>query len=208
MATNRELLILLVIVVASTTWSWIKPYDCLTWWMEAAPVLIALPVLFATRTNFPLTRLAYYLITIHALVLVVGAHYTYARVPLGFWLQDLLEFSRNPYDRIGHIAQGFIPAIVAREIMLRRQVVGRGSWLFFLVVCFCLAFSAFYELIEWWAATLGGDGSLDFLGTQGDVWDAQWDMFMALLGSTTALVLMSNIHDRQLSIVETINAKQ
>ena len=204
MATKKELLSLLAIVAAVTLWSWINPYDRLTWWLETAPVLIALPILFATRTNFPLTRLVYYLIAIHALILVVGAHYTYARVPIGFWLQDVLNFSRNPYDRIGHLAQGFIPAMVAREIMLRHQVVRSGRWLFFLVVSFCLAFSAFYELIEWWAALIGGDGSIEFLGTQGDVWDSQWDMFLALIGAISALTLLSGIQDRQIRLVENV----
>lgn len=202
MATDRELLVLLMSVIATTIWSWIEPFDRLTWWMEAIPVLIALPILLATRARFPLTRLVYYLIAIHAIVLVVGAHYTYARVPIGFWLQEILDFSRNPYDRIGHIAQGFIPAIVARELLLRHKVVRRGPWLFFLVVCFCLAFSAFYELVEWWAAVFGGDGSIEFLGVQGDVWDAQWDMMLALIGAITALVLMRGVHDRQLLIVD------
>jgi putative membrane protein len=204
-ATKKELLSLLAIVVAVMLWSWINPYDRLTWWLETAPVLIALPILFATRNNFPLTRLVYYLIAIHAVILVVGAHYTYARVPIGYWLQDLLEFSRNPYDRIGHLAQGFIPAMVAREIMLRHKVVRTGPWLFFLVVCFCLAFSAFYELIEWWAAVFGGDGSIEFLGTQGDVWDSQWDMFLALIGAITALIFMSGIQDGQILQVENAN---
>lgn len=204
MATNKELIGLLAIVIAVTLWSWVSPYDRLTWWLEAAPVLIALPILFATRHNFPLTRLVYYLIAIHALILVVGAHYTYARAPIGFWLQDLLGFSRNPYDRIGHLAQGFIPALVAREIMLRHKAVRTGPWLFFLVVCFCLAFSAFYELIEWWVAVFGGDGSVEFLGTQGDIWDAQWDMFLALIGAVTALIFMSRIQDRQLPLVENV----
>lgn len=202
MATKKELLGLLAIVIAVMLWSWIKPYDRLTWWLETAPVFIALPILFVTRNNFPLTRLVYYLVAIHAVILVIGAHYTYARVPIGFWLQDLLEFSRNPYDRIGHLAQGFIPALVAREIMLRHKVVRTGPWLFFLVVCFCLAFSAFYELIEWWAAVFGGDGSIEFLGTQGDVWDSQWDMFLALIGAITALIFMSGIQDRQILLVE------
>lgn len=198
MATNRELLALLAVVIGVTLWSWIDPHDRLTWWLETAPVLIALPILWVTRNQFPLTRLVYYLIALHAVILVVGAHYTYARVPFGFWLQDMLEFSRNPYDRIGHLAQGFIPALVAREIMLRHQVVRSGRWLFFLVICFCLAFSAFYELIEWWAALIGGDGSVEFLGTQGDVWDAQWDMFLALIGAISALTFMSGLQDRQI----------
>jgi putative membrane protein len=202
LAKNRELLVLLALLVAGTTWSWIEPFDRLTWWLEALPVLIATPVLIVTRNRFPLTRLVYYLIFMHALILLLGAHYTYARVPLGFWLQDLLEFSRNPYDRIGHIAQGFVPAMVAREIFIRHQIIRSRAWLFFLVVCFCLAFSAFYELIEWWVAVVGGDGSVEFLGTQGDVWDAQWDMMLALLGAIAALTLLGRTQDRQLAGVD------
>lgn len=202
MATTKELLILLAILAAITIWSWIEPYDRLTWWMESLPVFIGLVVLQATRSRFPLTRLVYYLLFCHAVLLLVGGHYTYSRVPMGFWLQEAFEFSRNPYDRLGHIAQGFVPALVAREVFLRNKVLKRGGWLFFLVVCFCLAFSAFYELVEWWAAVIGGDGSMEFLGVQGDVWDAQWDMLFALLGAIAALILMSGIQDRQISRVE------
>lgn len=204
MANNKELLLLLLLIIAVTVWSWVNPYDRFTWWLEAIPVIIALPLLLYTRKNFPLTRISYYLIFVHAVILVVGAHYTYARVPLGFWMQDWFDFSRNHYDRIGHFAQGFIPAILAREILWRKQVlnlvsqsVGKG-WLFFLVICFCLAFSAFYELIEWWSAVLGGDGSEDFLGTQGDVWDAQWDMMFALTGAILAQLLLGKIHYGQM----------
>jgi len=185
-------------------WSWINPYDRPTWWLEAIPVIIALPLLFYTRESFPLTRISYYLICVHSIILVVGAHYTYARVPLGFWMQDWFEFSRNHYDRIGHLAQGFIPAILAREILWRKQVlnlanISTGSrWLFFLTTCFCLAFSAFYELLEWWSAVIGGDGSVEFLGTQGDVWDAQWDMMLALIGAVVAQLLLSKMHHRQM----------
>jgi putative membrane protein len=208
-ANNKELLALLVLIFATIIWSWINPYDRPTWWLEAIPAIIALPLLFYTRNSFPLTRISYYLIFIHAVILVVGAHYTYARVPLGFLIQDWFDFSRNHYDRIGHLAQGFVPAILAREILWRKQVINIVSssdgvvlqgkaWLFFLVTCFCLAFSAFYELIEWWSAVIGGDGSMEFLGTQGDVWDAQWDMMLALIGAISAQLLLAGLHHRQM----------
>lgn len=185
-------------------WSWVNPYDRPTWWLEAIPVIIAVPLLFYTRESFPLTRISYYLIFVHSVILVVGAHYTYARVPLGFWIQDWFEFSRNHYDRIGHLAQGFIPAILAREILWRKQVLNLANistgrrWLFFLATCFCLAFSAFYELLEWWSAVVAGDGSVEFLGTQGDVWDAQWDMMLALIGAIVAQLLLGKVHHRQM----------
>jgi putative membrane protein len=134
---------------------------------------------------------------------MLGGHYTYARVPLGFWMQDLFDFSRNHYDRIGHLAQGFIPALIAREILLRRTPLRRGAWLFFLVTCVCLAVSVCYEFIEWWAALIGGSGATEFLGTQGDVWDTQWDMFMALVGSLLGQLTLSRLHDRQLDRLRT-----
>jgi putative membrane protein len=177
----------------------IHPYEMGTWWMEVFPIVIAVPILAATYRRFPLTPLVYTLIFVHAGILMLGGHYTYARVPLGFWMQDLFDFSRNHYDRIGHLAQGFIPAIIAREILLRRTALTRGGWLFFIACCICLAISACYEFIEWWAALIGGSGATEFLGTQGDVWDTQWDMFMALIGSILAQVALSRIHDGQLS---------
>ena len=161
-------------------------------------MLIGAPILIASHRRFPLTPLLYRLLFLHALILMVGGHYSYAKVPLGFWLQDLFDFSRNHYDRIGHFAQGFVPAILAREILLRRSPLRRGKWLLYLVLCTCLSFSAFYELIEWLAATLGGEAADAFLGTQGDVWDTQWDMFLALVGASVALLLLSRMHDRQL----------
>jgi putative membrane protein len=176
----------------------IHPYEMGTWWLEVFPIVIAVPILAATYRRFPLTPLVYTLIFVHACILMLGGHYTYARVPLGFWLQDLLDFSRNPYDRIGHLAQGFVPAIIAREILLRRTPLRVGGWLFFLVCCVCLAISACYEFIEWWAALIGGGGATEFLGTQGDVWDTQWDMFMALIGAIAGQVTLSRLHDRQL----------
>jgi len=175
------------------------PYDTATWWMEVFPIFIATPILLATYRRFRLTPLLYTLIAVHAAILILGGHYTYARVPLGFWMQDLFDFSRNHYDRIGHFAQGFVPAMIAREILIRRSPLEPGGWMFFLVVCVCLAVSACYEFIEWWAALIGGSGATEFLGTQGDVWDTQWDMFMAFVGAITAQVLLSRFHDRQIA---------
>jgi len=178
-----------------------EPYDMATWWMEVAPVLLAIPILLATHGRFALTPLVYTLIFVHACILILGGHYTYARVPPGFWVQELFGFARNHYDRLGHLAQGFIPAMVGREILLRQTPLTRGGWLFFLVCCICLAISACYEFIEWWAALIGGAGATEFLGTQGDVWDTQWDMLMALIGAISAQLLLARLHDRQLERV-------
>ena len=177
----------------------VHPYEMGTWWMEVFPIFIAVPILVVTYRRFPLTPLAYTLILIHACILMLGGHYTYARVPLGYWIQHALGFSRNPYDRIGHLAQGFVPAIIAREILLRRTPLPSGGWLFFIVCSICLAISACYEFVEWWAALLGGAAATDFLGTQGDVWDTQWDMLMALIGSILAQVTLARVHERQLN---------
>lgn len=193
----------LSIVIA---WSAIAPHDWPTWFLEAAPVLIAVPLLMATHRSFPLSRLAYSMIWLHAVILLVGAHYTYAEVPLFNWLRDSYDLDRNHYDRLGHLAQGFFPAIVAREILLRRSPLQPGKWLFFLVTCFCLAFSAFYEMIEWWVALAAGDGAVAFLGTQGDPWDAQWDMFLALLGALSAQILLSKVHDRSMAAVRRVTS--
>ena len=197
--SRREPFVLLVVTVGALLVSGVHPYERGTWWMEVAPVLIGLPLLVATRRSFPLTPLLYRLLFLHALILIVGGHYTYARVPLGFWVRDLLDLSRNHYDRLGHLAQGFVPAILTRELLLRCSPLRPGRWLFFLVVCVCLAFSAFYEMIEWWAALLGGEAAESFLGTQGDPWDTQWDMLLALVGALTALVSLPRIHDRELA---------
>jgi len=180
-------------------WSGIAPHDRITWWLEVSPVLIAAPLLLATARRFPLTPLVYGLLFAHAVILMVGGHYTYARVPLGFWMQDAFDFARNHYDRIGHLAQGFVPALLAREILLRQTPLRPGGWLFLLVVSVCLAVSAVYEMLEWWTALLGGIAATDFLGTQGDVWDTQWDMFLAGVGAISALLLLSRVHDRQLA---------
>ncbi|MEE9390946.1 MAG: DUF2238 domain-containing protein [Planctomycetota bacterium] len=194
----REPLILLALTALAMLWSLIGVHDLATWGMEVAPIFLGVPLLLGSARAFPLTPLLYRLLFVHAIILIVGAHYTYARVPLGFWMQDLFGFERNHYDRIGHLAQGFVPAILAREILLRRSPLVSGKWLFFIVVSICLAFSAFYELIEWWAALATSGGATDFLGTQGDVWDSQWDMFMALCGASAALLFLSRYHDAQL----------
>jgi len=187
------------VLLALSAW---HPYEMGTWVMEVFPIFIAVPILLATWRRFPLTDLTYTLILVHACILMLGGHYTYARVPLGFWMQNLLHFSRNHYDRIGHFAQGFVPAIVAREVLIRRSPLRPGGWLFFLVTCVCLAISAGYEFIEWWSALVGGSAATDFLGTQGDVWDTQWDMFMAFIGALTAQVLLARLHDRLIARVD------
>lgn len=179
--------------------SGLHPHDRTTWWMEVAPVLIALPVLWATCDRFPLTTLLYTLIFVHCCVLMLGGAYSYARVPLGFWLQDLLHLGRNPYDKIGHFMQGFVPALVAREILVRGRYVQGRKMLAFVVVCIVMAISASYELIEWAAALALGQGADEFLGTQGDPWDTQSDMFMALVGAVAALLLLTRLHDRQIA---------
>lgn len=198
MLSRAEAFSLLALTGAGLVVSGIAPSDRTTWWLEVFPILIAAPVLIATARRFPLTPLVYRLIFVHALVLMLGGHYTYAKVPLGFWMQDLFGFARNHYDRIGHFAQGFVPAMVAREILLRRSPLQRGKWLFTIVAALCLAVSACYEFVEWWAAVLGGSAADAFLGTQGDVWDTQWDMFMALVGAIVAQVLLARAQDRQL----------
>jgi putative membrane protein len=190
--------LLLAFILCALALSGIHPHDRLTWFLEVAPVLVAVPILIGTRQFFPLTPLLYRLLAFHALILIVGGHYTYAKVPLGFWLGDLFDLSRNHYDRLGHLAQGFIPAILAREVLLRTSPLKRGKWLFFLTTCTCLATSAFYEMIEWWTALLNEEAAESFLGTQGDNWDTQWDMFLALVGALTALLTLRRFHDRQL----------
>jgi putative membrane protein len=178
--------------------SGIAPHDRPTWWLEVLPFLITAPILVLTAKRFPLTPLLYRLIFVHALVLFLGAHYTYARVPPGAWVRDALDLARNPYDRFGHLMQGFVPAILVRELLVRTSPLRPGGWLFVLVTCACVAVSAAYELLEWLAAVLGGGAAEQFLGTQGDVWDTQWDMFCALLGAVASQVVLGRIHDRQL----------
>ncbi len=180
-------------------WSGYQPKDTFTWFLEVLPVLIALPLLLLTGRSFPLTPLVYALLTLHGVILMIGGHYTYAEMPLFNWLRDTFELSRNHYDRLGHVAQGFIPAIVTREILLRRSPLKPGKWLFFLTTTVCLAISAFYEMIEWWVAVGSGDEAVAFLATQGDVWDTQWDMFLALCGALSSQLLLGRRHDRQLA---------
>lgn len=180
-------------------WSAITPRDRLTWLLEVAPALLAILVLALSYSRFRLTPLAYWLILLHSVILMIGGHYTYAEVPAFNWLRDYFDLARNNYDKVGHLAQGFIPAIIAREILLRRQVVNGRRWLNVLIVCICLAISACYELIEWWVALLSREAAEAFLGTQGDIWDTQSDMALALLGAILALLLLTGTHDRQLS---------
>jgi putative membrane protein len=179
-------------------WSAIRPHDYFTWFLEVFPVFIALPILVFTYKKFPLSNLIYVLILLHAIILMVGGHYTYAEVPLFNWLRDYFDLGRNYYDRIGHFAQGFVPAMIAREILLRKNIVKGGKWLFFIVCAICLAISACYEFIEWWVALASGQGADAFLGTQGDVWDTQWDMFLALIGAFIAQISLKNWHNKSM----------
>lgn len=196
--SRRALATSLAVMLPALVLSGVNPHDRLTWVLEIAPVVVVVPLLLVTLRRFPLTPLLYGLIAVHALILMYGGHYTYARVPAGFWVQELFDLSRNHYDRLGHLAQGFIPAIAAREVLSRTSPLKSSRWLPFLTVCVCLAVSAFYELVEWWTALIGGGAAQDFLGTQGDVWDTQWDMFLAGCGAVCALATLSAVHDRQL----------
>lgn len=201
MTRDTLLMVLGAVVLAALVASGIAPYERGTWVLEVAPVLLALPVLAFTRQRFPLSTLLYILIALHMLVLILGGAYTYARVPLGFWLQDLLHLGRNPYDKIGHFMQGLVPAMVAREILLRGAYVNGRRMAAFLSVCVAMAISAVYELIEWWAALALGQGADEFLGTQGDIWDTQSDMFLALIGATFAVLLLARWQDSQMAVL-------
>jgi putative membrane protein len=191
----------LIALLAFSAW---RPYDLATWAMEVVPVFIVLPILWATRRRFALTPMLYALIFAHAVVLMLGGHYSYARVPLGEWMREALHLARNPYDGIGHFMQGFVPAIAARELLLRHTGLQRGGWLFVVVTGLCLAVSAIYELIEWGVAVALGQGADEFLGTQGDPWDTQKDMLFAWIGAMAAQVLLSRWHDRQLAALRTL----
>jgi len=196
---NRQYLTLLLACMGAVfVWSAIRPHDYFTWFLEVFPVLIGVPLLMMTYTKFPFTNLVYGLILLHVIILLIGGHYTYAQMPLFSWLRDYYGLDRNYYDRLGHVAQGFVPAIITREILLRTSPLRPGKWLFFIVVCICLAISAFYEFIEWWVALASGSDAVAFLATQGDVWDTQWDMFLALLGAISAQVFLVKIHNRQM----------
>ncbi len=196
---TRLLWVLLISFLAASCWSGWQPHDAGTWGMEVAPAGIALAVMVLTRARFPLTSLLYLLVWLHALVLLVGGHYTYAEVPAFNWLRDEFGLARNYYDRVGHLMQGFVPAIAIREILLRNTELKPGKLLFFIIVLMCLGISAAYELVEWLAAVLLGQGADAFLGTQGDVWDTQWDMFCALIGAIAAQLSLARLHDRQLA---------
>lgn len=197
---RRVLLGYALLVLGALLYSGWEPFDRTTWWLEVLPVFIALPLLAWTQRTFPLTPLLYLLITLHCLVLITGGTYSYARVPLGFWVQEWLDLSRNPYDKLGHFMQGLVPALVAREILLRRGYLVATRMTSFLAICVALAFSACYELIEWWSALALGQGADEFLGTQGDPWDTQSDMFLALLGSSFGMICLSSLHNRQLAL--------
>jgi putative membrane protein len=188
----------IVLFLGVLLWSGIAPKDYPTWWLEVFPALIGALVLWYTRLTFPLTRLTYVLILIFSIILMVGGHYTYAEVPVGDWVRDAFGGQRNNYDKLGHVAQGFIPAIIARELVIRKAVFNSARWRDFFVVSLCLGISALYELIEWWVALLSEDAADSFLGTQGYVWDTQSDMALALLGAVVALLLLGSWHDRQL----------
>lgn len=193
---------LLIMVAIVFCWSGWHPYDRFTWWLETAPGLAGLVILLATYRRFPLTTLCYTLIAFHICILCVGGHYTYARVPVFDWLRPIFGWQRNHFDRLGHFAQGFVPAMIAREIFIRLDIVQRKRWIPFLVVSVCLSISAFYELIEWWTAISTGSASNDFIGSQGDVWDTQEDMFLALIGAVCAVTLFSHFHDRALRQIQ------
>lgn len=197
-AQKTALLIAAAALLMALIVSAIDPYDRLTWLMEVMPALIALPVLAFTYRRFPLTNLLYLLIFIHALILIGGGTYTYARVPLGNWVQDAFSLARNPYDKLGHLWQGLVPALVAKEIFVRGNYVSGKKMIAFLAICVAMAISAWYEIIEWWAALVMGKGADEFLGTQGDQWDTPSDMWLAFIGATLAVVLLARLHDRQL----------
>lgn len=194
--------LLLGAVIVVFTWSGYQPYDRLTWWLEIIPGLIGLIILAATYQRFRFTTLTYTLIGLHICILCVGGHYTYAREPVFNWLRELFHWQRNDYDRLGHFAQGFVPAMIARELFVRLRVLARKRWMPFLIICVCLGISASYEFIEWWTALFSGSASTEFLATQGDVWDTQEDMFMALIGATCAVLFMPRWQDAQIAAQE------
>jgi putative membrane protein len=198
-AARREPLILLTIVAIVFVALGVAPEaDRMTWLLENVPVIIGVPILVATYRTFPFTALTYRLIAVHAIILMVGGYYTYEKVPIGNWISDAFALGRNHYDRVGHLAQGFIPAMIAREFLIRKSPLRPGAMLNFLVGCYCMAFSAFFELFEWWTVVAFGSRSDAYLGSQGDIWDAQWDMFMCLIGATISLWLLSKLQDRQM----------
>jgi putative membrane protein len=199
---------LLALVVVALIYSGLQPVDRMTWLMEIIWVLIGLPLIIWRWRRFPLTKLLCWALALHALILIYGGHYTYAQTPLGNWVKEVFHFSRNHYDRLGHFVQGFVPAILVRELLLRTSPLRRGGWLFFLTVSVCLAFSAFFEMIEWWSALIWGADADAFLATQGDPWDTQWDMFWCLCGAIISQLVIARWHDRQLHLGSTSKVKQ
>jgi putative membrane protein len=195
---KRSHLAILTLVLMCLVWSAIRPHDYFTWFLEVAPVFIVAALILPTYYTFRLTTLLYVLLAIHACILMIGGHFTYAEVPLFNSIRDSFHLGRNHYDRLGHFVQGFVPFILTRELLARRSPLRQGKWLSFLSVAVCLAFSAFYELIEWWTAIASGEASAAFLGTQGDPWDTQWDMFMALIGASTSMIMLSRVHNKAL----------
>ena len=191
--------VLLGVVLSALVGTAIATHDRLTWLLETFWIVLAIPLILLTWRRFPLTTLLCCLLAAHALILIYGGLYTYARTPLGNWVRDAAGWDRNPYDRLGHFTQGFVPAILVRELLVRLSPLRGSRWLAPLVVCACLAFSSFFEMLEWWGSLIGGSATEDFLATQGDRWDTQWDMFLALIGSVTALLTLSRVHDRQLA---------
>ena len=192
-----------IIFLAALAWSAYRPYEYFTWLLEVFPAIVGVIVLFATRKKFRFTNMVYTLILFHAIILLIGGHYTYARMPLFDWLRNALLLDRNYYDRLGHVAQGFVPAMIARELFVRWAIVKGRGWMNFIIVTVCTFIAAVYEIIEWWTAVIAGSAAVSFLATQGDVWDPQWDMFLAIVGAVAALGLMSAWHDRQLNAKNT-----
>jgi putative membrane protein len=198
---DRRLIWFLALLAPVIIWSWIGPHDRFTWWLESAPAVVGVPLIVVLQRKFPLSSLLLVLIWLHCVLLVVGGHYTYAQVPLGEWAKGWFGWTRNNYDKLGHFTQGLVPAILTREILLRTSPLKGSKWLGFLVVCVCLAFSAFYELVEWFTAVTSGEAANDFLGTQGDPWDTQTDMLWALIGAVVAVTLFRRLHDHSLAKV-------
>ncbi len=198
---DRRLIWFVALLAPVVVWSWIGPHDRFTWWLESAPAVVGVPLILVLRKKFPLSSLLLVLLWLHCVLLVTGGHYTYALVPLGEWARGWFGWTRNNYDKLGHFTQGLVPAILTREILIRTSPLKSSKWLGFLVVCVCLAFSAFYELVEWFTAVTSGEAANDFLGTQGDPWDTQTDMLMALIGAVVAVTLLRRWHDRSLAKV-------
>jgi putative membrane protein len=205
---DRRLIWFIALLVPVVVWSWIDPHDRFTWWLESLPALVGVALLVIFQKRFPLSSLVLGLLWWHCVVLVVGGHYTYAQVPLGEWAKEALGWTRNNYDKLGHFVQGFVPALLVREILIRTSPLRGSRWLGFLVVCVCLAFSAFYELAEWAVAVASGASADAFLGTQGDPWDTQQDMLWALIGATLAVTLLRRVHDRSIAAVRMADGVQ